>query len=262
MAQPGLLLELQREGACLGMHLHPYKLKGGRWHRDLGSYRSDEQLELVSEATKAWSDAIGQHPSYFRGGVFSANDATFGVLVELGFQGGSVSCPGRVLPSAFAVWAGAELYPHRAHLGFRQAAGDSEFVEVPISVDVTRPTDQGDRHEIGFEWPYVPSRRYDLGAVVRNIVRRAADERPPFASLVTNTHQDQDYADSQHASSVKLRLILETLREASAEFGLHPVGSDLADMRSRVLSATDGSASEATSEPQRPWWDERKGSSA
>ena len=185
MAQPGLLLELQREGACLGMHLHPYKLKGGRWHWDLGSYRADEQVELITEAIKAWSDAIGQHPSYFRGGVFSANDDTFGVLVELGFQGGSVSCPGRVLPSAFAVWAGAELYPHRAHLGFRQAEGASDFVEVPISVDVTRPTDQGDRHEVGFEWPYVPSRRYDLGAVVRNVLDRAAEDSPPFASLVT-----------------------------------------------------------------------------
>ena len=118
VAQSGLLLELQREGACLGMHLHPYKLRGNRYHRDLGAYRADQQLELISEATQAWSDAIGQYPGFFRGGVFSANDDTFAVLVELGFLGGSVSCPGRVLPSAFSVWSGAELYPHRAHLGF------------------------------------------------------------------------------------------------------------------------------------------------
>ena len=253
-AQPGLLLELQGEGACLGMHLHPYKLRSRRWHRDLGSYSADEQLELVSEATKLWSDAIGQHPGYFRGGVFSANDATFRVLVDLGFKGGSVSCPGRVLPSAFAVWAGAELYPHRAHLGFRQAVGSSDFVEVPISVDVSRPTDMGDRHEIGFEWPYVPSRRYDLAAVVRNLLRRAAEENPPFPSLVTNTHQDQDYADAQHPSSRKLNVILETLRETSSSLGLRLVGSDLADMRTRLLEATEGSESNASGEPLRPWW--------
>ena len=160
-----------------------------------------------------------------------------------------------MLPSAFSVWAGAELYPHRAHLGFRQAVGDSDFVEVPISVDVTRPTDKRDRHEIGFEWPYVASRRYDHEAVVRNIVDRAAEESPPFASLVTNTHQDQDYADPKHPASRNLRVILETVRDASAELGLGLVGSDLADMRTLVLEAAKGSESDSAGEPERPWWE-------
>ena len=239
VAQRGLLLELQREGACLGMHLHPYKLRGGRYTQDLGGYGPEEQRKVVEEATEAWSDSMGQHPRFFRGGVFSANDYTFGVLDDLEFEGGSVSCPGRVLPTAFSVWAGAELYPHRAHLGFRQVAGESDFVEVPISVDITRPMAVGDRGEAGYEWPYVPSPRYDHRAVVHNILRRAGDEEVPFPALVTNTHQDQDYADPDHPSSVKLGVILDSIREASDENGLHPVGATIADVADRVRRASE-----------------------
>jgi hypothetical protein len=155
-AQTDLLLELQSAGACLGMHLHPYKFDDRRYPRDLGGFDGDQQRALLCDATEVWSEALGQHPRYFRGGVFSANDDTFGVLADLGFEGGSLSCPGRVLPQAMAVWAGAELYPHRANLSFRQISGDSDFIEVPISVDTSRPMARGDRHEAGFEWPYIP----------------------------------------------------------------------------------------------------------
>ena len=37
IAQRELLLELQDEGACLGLHLHPYKLSDGRYEHDLGA---------------------------------------------------------------------------------------------------------------------------------------------------------------------------------------------------------------------------------
>ncbi len=236
-AQPGLLLELQAAGACLGMHLHPYKFDDTRFPRDLGSFTANEQAELISAASKVWSDALGQHPRFFRGGVFSANDATFGVLLELGFEGGSVSCPGRVLPEAMAIWAGAELYPHRANLSFRQIEGDSDFVEVPISVDTSRPMERGDRREPGLEWPYVPSRIYDHRAVARNVIARSIEEGAAYPTYVTNTHQDQDYADPEHPSSVKLQAIFSALRESASEHGVKLLGTTIADMCDRVRSS-------------------------
>ena len=237
VSQPGLLLELQDAGACLGMHLHPYKFDDARYPRDLGSFTAEQQIELVSAASKVWSDALGQHPRFFRGGVFSASDATFGVLLELGFEGGSVSCPGRVLPEAMAIWAGAELYPHRANLSFRQIEGDSDFVEVPISVDTSRPMERGDRREPGFEWPYVPSRRYDHRAVAHNVIVRSIDDGAAFPTYVTNTHQDQDYADPEHPSSVKLQTIFRSLRESASELGMGLSGATIADMCDRVRNA-------------------------
>ena len=237
VAQPGLLHELQAAGACLGMHLHPYKFDTVRYPRDLGSFTPDQQAELIAAASNVWSDALGQHPRFFRGGVFSANDATFGVLLELGFEGGSLSCPGRTLPEAMAIWAGAELYPHRANLSFRHIEGDSDFVEVPISVDTTRPMEKGDRREPGFEWPYVPSRLYDHRAVVRNVIARSIDDGTAFPTYVTNTHQDQDYSDPEHPSSVKLQTIFRSLRESASEQGIGLSGTTIADMCDRVRSA-------------------------
>ena len=241
VAQPGLLLKLQDAGACLGMHLHPYKFDDVRYPRDLGAFTAEQQTELVSAASEVWSDALGQHPKFFRGGVFSANDATFGILVELGFEGGSLSCPGRILPEAMAVWAGAELYPHRANHCFRHIEGDSNFVEVPISVDTSRPMARGDRREVGFEWPYVPSRLYDHSAVARNVMARSIDDGAAFPTYVTNTHQDQDYADPEHPASVNLQTIFRTLRESALEFGVGLSGATISDICDRVRSSPPNS---------------------
>jgi hypothetical protein len=100
-----------------------------------------------------------------------------------------------------AVWAGAELYPHRANLSFRQITGTSDFIEVPISVDMSRPMATGDRHEAGFEWPYIQSRNYDHKAVVRGVLKRSVEDDAMFPTYVTNTYQDQDYADPLHQAA-------------------------------------------------------------
>ena len=230
VAQTALLLELQQAGACLGMHLHPYKFDPVRYPRDLGYFTAPEQVELITAATDVWSNELGQHPRFFRGGVYSANDATFGVLLELGFTGGSLSVPGRVLPRAMAIWAGAELYPHRANLSFRHIKGDSDFIEVPMSSDTSRPMESGELGEIGFEWPYVASIAYQHDAIVRNVIARSIEDRAFFPTYVTNTHQDQDYADPEHPASVNLQTIFRTLRETASEFGVRLTGRTIADM--------------------------------
>ena len=230
VAQAALLLELQTAGTCLGMHLHPYKFDDVRYPRDLGAYTAEQQAELLSAASEVWSDALGQHPRFFRGGVYSANDTTFGVLVGLGFEGGSLSVPGRILPRAMAIWAGAELYPHRANLAFRQIKGDSDFVEIPMSSDTSRPMERGDLGERGFEWPYVSSRLYDHSAIVRNVIARSIDDGATFPTYVTNTHQDQDYVDPEHPASVNLQTIFRALRDAASEHGVGLTGCTIADM--------------------------------
>ena len=240
VAQTALLLELQQAGACLGMHFHPYKFDPVRYPRDLGAFTAEQQSEMISGATKVWSDALGQHPRFFRGGVYSANDATFRVLVDLGFDGGSLSVPGRVLPRAMAIWAGAELYPHRVNLSFRHIKGDSDFIEVPMSSDTSRPMDSGELGEIGFEWPYVASQKYGHAAIVRNVIERGIKDGATFPTYVTNTHQDQDYADPDHPASVNLRTIFATLRETALKFGIGLSGRTIADMCDLVRSNDSG----------------------
>jgi len=223
-SQREFLLELQEEGTCLGLHLHPYKLEGGRYKYDLGAYSASEQREMLQEATDVWEKALGQKPRYFRGGFFSANDNTFRVLQELGFRGGSLSIPGRVLPEHCSVWAGAEPYPHRAHLSFRQLEGSSEFVEIPVSVDFQRPVQVGAAKEQGYEWPYIPARAYDHKGVIRDILERFRSDSPHYGTIVMDTHNDQDYSNPEHPSSLNLELIFNSIMSLCAEMCMRPIG--------------------------------------
>jgi len=233
--QRDLLRELQRDGACLGLHLHPYKLAGGRHRYDLGAYPYAEQRAILEEAAHLWERALRQEPRWFRGGYFSANDATFALLSELGFRGGSVSIPGRVLPSHGSVWAGAEPYPHRAHLAFRQLLGESDFVEIPVSVDWKRPVEVGEAGEQGYEWPYIPAEKYDHPQVIRGILEGVRREAPRYGTLVMDTHNDKDYADPHHPATVNLRRILDAIASAAPPLGLRPVGVTVEQLCDRLL---------------------------
>jgi len=231
-----LLLDLEKEGACLGLHLHPYKLSGGRYRRDLGWYSASELHTMLREAAEGWEKALGHRPLYFRPGYFSANDNTFRVLCKLGFRGGSVSIPGRVLPAHASVWAGAEPYPHRAQLSFRQVRGGSDFIEVPASPDFGRPVPRGDAGEQGYEWLYVPSAMYDHRKVVRGILERFRLDRPDYPVIVTDTHNDQDYTDGRRPATGNLEAILNDIVALSADMNLRPVGCTLDTLCDLVLS--------------------------
>ncbi|MCJ7736008.1 MAG: hypothetical protein MUQ10_01665 [Anaerolineae bacterium] len=219
-----LLLELQSEGACLGLHLHPYKFADGRYTQDLGLYSASMQREILGAATAAWAITMDQAPHHFRAGFFSANDSTFGELRGLGFKGGSLSNPGRVLPEHGSLWAGADAYPHRSHLSFRQLPGKSDFIEVPVSVDYLRPVEMGAAGEQGYEWLYIPA-HYHHEQVVKDLVARARADAPPLFPIVLDTHNDQDYFDSGTVARQNLDLILATLEQESAKVGLEPVGA-------------------------------------
>lgn len=230
-----LLLDLQSRGHCLGLHLHPYKFAGRDYLLDLGAYSAQEQREMLSAAADVWQHALGQGPLYFRAGYFSANDSTFRVLHELGFRGGSLSNPGRVLPEHCSVWAGAESYPHRAHLDFRQRVGRTSFVEVPISVDYQRPVQSGAAGEQGYEWPYVPA-PYNHREVVEHVLERTRADAPEFGTLILDTHNDQDYLDATHFATVNLRLILDSAFSLCEGMDLQPVGATLETMCDLLLS--------------------------
>lgn len=239
-----LFLELDADGACLGLHVHPYKFDED-YPEDLGAYPAAAQRELLGAAVERWEAIFGDHPGYFRGGVYSANDVTMPVLDDLGFAGGSLSTPGRVKPAAAAVWAGAPLDPHRGHAGFRLVPGDLDFVNVPLTVDPSRTAQSGHVGQGGYESLYVSDveaealapdpEPYDLAAVTRNTLGRIAREEPPSPALVTNTHNNMDYADADHRAVENLWTVVETATAFCENSDLDLVSGTLAD----VVGAVD-----------------------
>lgn len=229
-----LLLDLQDRGACLGLHVHPYKLRHREYRYDLGAYSAGEQIRIISDAMQVWESAIGRPPSCFRAGYFSASDETAGVLEDLGFAGGSLSNPGRVLPGHHSVWAGAEPYPHRAHRKCRLIEGEGDFINVPVSVAFGRPVRRGHAGERGFEWSYVPH-PYDHRAVIENVLGRFRVDEPRFPVIVTDSHNDQEYLDPEHPARLNLELILGTIQDTCARTGMLPEGITLDALCSLVL---------------------------
>lgn len=244
LAQSRLLLELRDQGACLGLHMHPWKYSmsrhdGRRYLDHMGGLDANEQRHLVSEATALWREALGYRPIYFRPGTFSANDSTFPVLAELGFRGGSCSLPGRLMPEMRAVWTGTVPDPHRAHRSFRQVEGDLDFAEMPLSTDFSGSLDGrvgGKLHpdlrpDIDWEEQYGITYR----TIAHNIVDQVIERAPavPVINLVTHNHFD--YSNPDAPAARRLRAALEAVHDACADRSIEPVGATMASVADLVL---------------------------
>lgn len=243
VAQADLFRSLRDKGACLGLHMHPWKYSlwrfaGERFLAHFGCLSENEQRELLSDASSVWTEAIGSQPLYFRPGTFSANDAIFRVLQELGYEGGSCSAPGREMPEMRAIWCGAEPDPHRAHDQFRSVRGELDFVNVPLAMDFSKLlTGRNGRKMYAdlrpdIDWP--EQYGVEWKSIASNILRQIKERGPcaPIVSVIT--HNQYDYTNSADPATVRLALMLDALAQAAEEEEVRLVGRTLEEMVSIV----------------------------
>lgn len=234
VAHAAQLLELERQGATLALHIHPYKFDPIRYRAHFGELSAERQRALVSEGLAIWKQALGREPKYFRPGTFSANDSTFRVLAELGFIGGSCSCPGRVFPELYAVWAGAPADPHRGHGVFRHMPGTLAFVNLPLSVDLSNVRDgQGTQQLWDLRPDYVTA---DYAQIAANIVSQIKARDPAVPMVMVVSHNDNDYTDPDDRVANNLRRSLREVMAACRKAGYEPVGSTVAETCAQVLA--------------------------
>jgi hypothetical protein len=227
-------LRVTRQACIEGLHLHPWKFTDRHYQYHLGGMTADEQRQIISEAIALWQQAFGRRPIYFRPGTFSANDATFGVLVELGFQGGSVSAPGRVMPDLNAVWVGAPRDPHRPHHAMRLLQGSLPFANLPLSHDYARRVEQGCR---SFHPDLRPCRDDgDMGLLVRQVMRQTIERDAPVQIMHMDTHNDHDYTDPSDAVRQRYCALLAELHAAGRELGVDVRGATIEGITREVLA--------------------------
>jgi peptidoglycan/xylan/chitin deacetylase (PgdA/CDA1 family) len=212
-----LFFELEEKGFELGMHLHPQSF-GDLQHKDyLGAYSFQEQVDLLSQAVKVWAKAFGKRPKSFRPGNFSANDATFRALYEVGFRQGSVSAPERVMPKYRAVWAGTPPYAHHAHSYFRLIPGDLDFYEVPTTEDWDRRAWGGkSAMELRVEMAGIGDHRQTIDKRVVDMV----EKQIPVKTIVAITHNYFEYRNPDDFHRRTLEGIAAYVWEAAERFGL------------------------------------------
>ena len=232
--QSDLFLELESQGACLGLHLHPWKFGDGKYRAHFGGLSEQDQRAAMSEAIALWQRAIGRRPEYFRPGTFSANDATYRVLVDLGFKGGSISAPNRVYRDLNSIWTGAEKDPHRPHPYFRQLKGTLPFGNVPLTHDYSKLEDvNGRRFHRDLRPDYYDA---DYQLIANNIVEQLLERRPAIPVIHMVTHNDHDYTDPEDRVRKNYDVVLKEIDQACRSRGIEPVGATIEELAGMVLA--------------------------
>lgn len=224
-----LLLELAGHGIELGLHYHP---QDHGYPDFLGAFTAEEQARMLGEAMDQWSQALGRTPLVFRPGNVSANDATFPVLVRLGFLAGSVSVPLRNFLEVRASWVGAPLDPHWTHQANRLLPGSLPFLEVPITVD-WESSMWGGRTPLELRIEMVDARAH--GFTVRKVVERqlGAGQAPV---LVPMTHNIFAYDDPAEFRRQVLEGIMAEMSHTAQRHGLELQPVTLLQLRDMRLS--------------------------
>jgi hypothetical protein len=134
--QEPLFEDFAKQGAELGLLMHPPQIGDGRFKKCLGHYSADDQRTLIDYAAEKFADKLGARPQSFRGGLFSANDATYRVLFDLGFRQGSLSEPGRQISRFESIWVDAPHDAHYVNPEQKHRAGSLPFLELPVTTDL------------------------------------------------------------------------------------------------------------------------------
>ncbi len=225
----------QRKNEC-GMHFHVESWRENYCNpsqfKALGGYPGVQQHEMLGAARDQVQVALGIKPTAFRGGYFSANNATYTVLTDLGFTCGSTSLPGRRLPQRNAYWIGKRRDVHAVDAENRLRAGDLPFVDVPLSVRLWL---FGHLHPHG-DTRFERARNIpDLQAAVRQSLAWQRDHQSPVKHLCFFTHNvyfyDEDLSPPLNNRRKILHSFLSAIPSLATEFSLVPQGCTLSQIR-------------------------------
>ena len=150
-----------------------------------------------------------------------------------------MSQPGRVVSKYRASWADAVWDVHRPHEAFRCAAGDLDFIEVPLT---------SDRHRTD-HWTGVGDVRIEdatseqIAAAAGEEVRRQVAEGAPIKHVCILTHNFVNYWSADEGEGGRmdvLRRAVEGFHKVGEAQGLEVTGSTTADIREAYIETERG----------------------
>ncbi|HET9222127.1 MAG TPA: hypothetical protein VFO07_06470, partial [Roseiflexaceae bacterium] len=154
-----------------------------------------------------------------RSGAFSANDATFQVLYQLGFRQGSLSVPGRDLPRDAACWTHTEQDAHYVNPSDRLRAGDLPFLELPVTSDPNTFYLQGHPSDLCIENSTVEDWHRPL--IEQHLTRMAA-AKVAFRALCLYTHSGLAYYQDDDRHSATIEQLIEYFDTLAEQYELVP----------------------------------------
>lgn len=188
-AYPALLRDLDHDRFELALHYHPHE----EGYDDFcAAYAAEAQRKMYGDAINRFTDAVDMPPKAFRTGSCSANDATFPVTAELGFDCCSHSMPGRNMTELRSNWAGAPQHVHYAHPANRLLEGELDLVEVPVTTDPDSMLWSGKHaQDLRVELFDAKNHRY----MIDKVLAREKTRPQPVKAIVALTHNTFEYDD-------------------------------------------------------------------
>jgi len=232
-SNPSFYRSLAERGHEAGLHLHPAEEGSVEF---AGVMSPDEQREVISRARDRWAQAMGFAPKSFCMGYGSANDYTYGILEDLGFEYGQVGIPGRRLVECASVWEGEPLDIHYANRWNRLLPGDLNFIDIPHTVD---PESRmwGGKHPQDLRVELVDAKNHWY-TVYKAVMRQKDDDSIPVKVIRGVTHNTFDYSDPANFRRQTLIALIESVRgiieSAGGELRPATLGEIAAEYRRKV----------------------------
>jgi len=234
-----LYRELAEAGTEIAVHLNGLRYSRLRGERAkwLGEMTRDEQREAIRMAKEDVEDAIGQPCSGYRACYGSANDDTFPILEELGFEWAS-SASGRYRPEFAAEWAGSWPYPHRASRKCKLIPGDLELYEVPVTVGLRTfyggNPDQPLDLRVESSPDAVGEDRELLREVIGENIIEMQKRSAPVRAIIGASHNTNPFADRSTHQSQNLDWVVRHARELAQEQGLEFAPTSFAEIKAQA----------------------------
>lgn len=175
-------------------------------------------------ALDVWEKALGFKPLSFRPGNLSANMDTYKVLYKLGFRQGSSYIPNRNIRKGGAVWVNADPFPHHV--------SGLDFLEVPITSDISEPIKEGDPVHLRIE-------RYNaqiLCKLVEKWVSLLVERNVRVKTIVNITHNTIDYSDRECKCRKRLEELIKCIENCCNRYGLELKPTNLESLHSTINS--------------------------
>jgi hypothetical protein len=221
--QAGLFRQLAAARVEIGLHLNGLRysrLANPAW---LGSMAYAEQKAAIQLAKADLEDSLGQACLGYRACYASANDDTYPILEELGFQWSSTSAAGSHKPLVFACWSGSWPYPHHPSAKNKLVVGDLKIYEIPgtrglrtaFMGDPDRPLDM--RVETSLE-VIGPNGEQWRKLIEENLVEMERRHQPVRA-IISASHNTNPYGDRSSLQSQNLGRVIDFSRQLAAAHG-------------------------------------------
>ena len=203
-----------------GLRYSRLKSSQAKW---LGEMPYAEQKSALRMAKQDLEDVVSRPVLGYRACYGSANDDTFPICEELGFEWTSNSSH-RYRPEFFACWRGSWPYAHHTNRKCKLVVGDMPLYEIPVTTGLRIFYDEKIQQPLDLRVETPPTvlgdKREKFRAVVEENLIEMELRSAPVRAVIGASHNTNQFNDPSCHQAQNLDWLVKHARELAAQFRL------------------------------------------